>query len=67
MKIVEIEEPTSFLGHVYLECTERESKPNEKSVNITTKWFNPALLLEQPKNYQDRKSLVHKLQRGPTT
>ena len=32
MKNVEIEEPTSFLGHVFLECTERESKPNEKII-----------------------------------
>ena len=29
MKNVEIEEPTSFLDHMYLGCTQRECKPNE--------------------------------------
>ena len=30
MKDVDTEEPTSFLDHVYLGCTQRECKPNEK-------------------------------------
>ena len=29
MKIVDLDEPTSFLDHVYLGCTQRECKPNE--------------------------------------
>ena len=29
MKKVELDEPTSFLDHVYLGCTQRECKPNE--------------------------------------
>ena len=29
MKEVELEEPTSFLDHVYWGCTQRECKPNE--------------------------------------
>ena len=29
MKHVDLDEPTSFLDHVYLGCTQRESKPNE--------------------------------------
>ena len=30
MKDVDIEEPTSFLDHLYLGCTQRGCKPNEK-------------------------------------
>ena len=30
MKDVDILEPTKFLDHVYLGCTQRECKPNEK-------------------------------------
>ena len=29
MKTVDLDEPTSFLDHVYLGCTQRECKPNE--------------------------------------
>ena len=32
MKNVDIEEPTSFLGHVYLGCAQRECKLNEKII-----------------------------------
>ena len=32
MKDVDNEEPTSFLDHVYLGCTQRECKPNEKII-----------------------------------
>ena len=32
MKDVDIEEPTSFLDHVYSGCTQRECKPNEKII-----------------------------------
>ena len=36
MKDVDIEEPTSFLDHVYLGCTRRECKTNEKIIGPTT-------------------------------
>ena len=39
MKNVDIEEPTSFLNHVYLVCTQRECKPNEKIVEQYNKMF----------------------------
>ena len=29
MKNVDLDEPSSFLDHVYLGCTQRECKPNE--------------------------------------
>ena len=39
MKDVDIEEPTSFLDHVYLGCTQRECKPNEKIIRQYNKMF----------------------------
>ena len=39
MKNVDIEEPTSFLDHVYLGCTQRECKPDEKITEQYTKMF----------------------------
>ena len=39
MKDVDIEEPTSFLDHVYLGCTQRECKPNEKIIWQHNKMF----------------------------
>ena len=68
MKDVDILEPTSFLDHVYLECTQRECKPNENiMLDNTTRCLNPVFLLEQLSNYQDGTNLARKLQRGPTT
>ena len=39
MKNVDNEEPTSFLDHVYLGCTQRERKPNEKINGQNNKMF----------------------------
>ena len=39
MKDVDIEEPQSFLDHVYLGCTKRECKPNEKIIEQYNKMF----------------------------
>ena len=39
MKDVDIEEPISFLDHVYLGCTQREFKPNEKIIGRNNKMF----------------------------
>ena len=39
MKDVDIEEPTSFLDHVYLGCTQRGCKPNEKIIGQHDKMF----------------------------
>ena len=33
MELVNLDEPTSFLDHAYLGCTQRESKPNDDIVN----------------------------------
>ena len=48
MNDVDIEEPTSFLDYVYLGCTQRECKPNEKIIGQDNKMFEPVFLLEQP-------------------
>ena len=39
MKNVDLGEPTSFLDHVYLGCTQRECKPNETTVEQYKKMF----------------------------
>ena len=39
MKDVDLEEPTSFLDHVYLGCTQRECNPNEIIIEEYTKMF----------------------------
>ena len=39
MKDVDIEEPTSFLDHVYQGCIQRECKPNEKIIGQYNKMF----------------------------
>ena len=57
MKNVDIEEPTSFLDHVYFGCTQRECKPGETIV----------FQLEQLKNYQVGKRLTQRLSRGLAT
>ena len=39
MKSVDMDEPTSFLDHVYSGCTQRECKPNEKIIGQYNKMF----------------------------
>ena len=39
MKYVDLEEPTSFLDHVFLGCTQRECKPNETIFERFSKIF----------------------------
>ena len=39
MKNVDLDEPISFLDHVYLGCTQRECKPNETIIEQYTKMF----------------------------
>ena len=38
-KHVDLDEPTSFLDHVYLGCTQRECKPNEIIIDEYRKMF----------------------------
>ena len=38
-KLVDLDEPTSFLNHVYVGCTQRECKPTETIIERYTKMF----------------------------
>ena len=40
---MDLEEPTSFLDHIYLGCTQRECKPNEIIAEEYTKMFEPRI------------------------
>ena len=44
MKNVHIDEPTSFLDHVYLGCTRRECKPNETIIQRFSRMFNSRII-----------------------
>ena len=39
MKNVDLDEPTSFLDHIYLGCTQRECKQNDIIIEEWTKMF----------------------------
>ena len=43
MKDVDTEEPTPFLDHVYLECTQRECTPYEKIIGQHNEMFGPRI------------------------
>ena len=49
MKNVDIDEPTSYLNHVYLGCTQRECKPNQTIIEQYTKMFESRVFGEQQK------------------
>ena len=40
MKNVDLDEPTSFLDHVYLGCTQREDKPNNSVIDEHREMFD---------------------------
>ena len=56
-KEVDLVEPTSFLDHVYLGCTQRQCKISKDIVTITEPCLNPEFPQEQLKNYHARKKL----------
>ena len=66
-RIGNLGEPTSFLDHVYLGCTQRECKPNETVIDEYRKRSNHEFLLNQIKNCQDGRNLTQKLSRCHTT
>ena len=68
MRNDDLEEPTSFLDHVYLGCTQGECKPTEtvreqENEDVRITFF----LLEEQRNYTHGKNLKHIQWRGPTT
>ena len=67
MQLVDLDEPTPFLDHAYLGCTQRECKPNETVTDEYRKCSSHEFLLPQVKNYQDGRNFTQKLLRGHTT
>ena len=56
MKNVDIDEPTSFLGFVYLGCTQRECKPNETILEQHKQMFESCISAGTTENYRDGKN-----------
>ena len=67
IELVDLDEPTSFLDHVYLGCTQRECEPNEDIVNQCREMFESRISATAAENYQDGRNLTQQLSRGPTT
>ena len=55
---VDIDEPTSFLDHVFLGCTQRECKPNETKQQLNS--LESHLSAGATENYWDGKNLTKK-------
>ena len=66
MEHVDFDEPTSFLDHVYLGCTQRECKPNESIIEQDKKMFESCISAGAGENYRDGKNLTRKPWRGDT-
>ena len=56
-EIVDLGKTTSFLDHVYLGCTQSESKSNESIIEQKRKGSNQEFLLNQLKNCLGKKQL----------
>ena len=54
MKDIDIEEPTSFLDHVYFGCTQRECKTSEKIIGQYNKMFESHISAGATGNLQGR-------------
>ena len=68
MKNVDLDEPTSFLYHIYFGCTQRESKPNEDIVNQYREMFESRIFAgSTQKITRVGKKPTPKRSRGPTT
>ena len=67
MKMVDLGEPTSFLDHEYLGCSQRECKPNETILDECRKYSNHEFLLEQLKNCLGGRNHTQKLFCGLST
>ena len=60
MKNVDLDETTSFLDHVFLECTQRECKPNETIIERYTRMFESHISAEATEKYWRVKRLTPK-------
>ena len=66
MKNVDLDEPTSFLHHVYLGCIQRECKPNEIFIEDRKK-FESRISAGATEKLRRWESLTQRRLRGPTT
>ena len=66
MKLVDLDEPTSFVDHVYLGRTERERKPNENIIEEYNKMFETQISAEATEKWPGWKTLTQRQFRGPT-
>ena len=68
MKIVDLDKPTSFLDHVYLGCTQRECKENEKVIDEHRAMFESRIYAGATEKlpYQGVKNLTQRRSRDPT-
>ena len=65
MKGVDLGEPTSFLDHIYLRCTQNECKPNEDIFNQKREMFESRISAGgNSKNHQGGKNLTQRRSRG---
>ena len=60
MKNVDIDEPTSFLDHVYLGCIQRECKPNETIIEQFSKMFESRISAGATEKLPGGTNLRHK-------
>ena len=67
MKNVDLDEPTSFLDHVYLVCTQRECKPNEIVIDEKRKMFESRISARATEKYRCGRNLTRRRSRGLTT
>ena len=65
LKEVDFGEPTFFLNHVYLVCTQRECPTSKKKWTITEVCLNPKSLLELQKSYLILRNLAQTFPHGP--
>ena len=65
MKHVDIDEPTSFLDHVHLGCTQRECKPTETIIEQCTMMSESRICVGARAKYHGRRNFMHGQRRGP--
>ena len=68
MKLVDLGEPTSFLDHVHLGCTQRERKPNKIVIEEDRNMFESRISAGTTENYQggEKNNLTQRRLHGPT-
>ena len=66
MKHADVDEPTSFLDHVHLGCTQRECNPNEIGIEQYKEMFESRISAGATKKLPGGKNLTQRRWQGPT-